>query len=324
MASEKQGALDLLKQTFQEWSQDDCSRLAAALAYYTIFAVPSILTLVILIAGSIIDEQAITGQIEAEIAEYVGTGVAQNIETMIQSAGEQLAGGSLFATLLSLGGLIVGATGAFFQLQRALNNIWSVEPDPEGSAVMSFLWKRFLSFLMILAIGFLAIVFVVISPVIAGLGEELAGVLPGGLSHVFLWVVDVTLSLTVFTVLFAATFKILPDAEIGWRQVWVGSFVTAVLFVLGKWAMAIYLGTSSPGDVFGAAGWLAIMLLYVFIATNLFFLGAEFTQVWARRQGHPIVPEEGAVRVVEVQKKVLEARDGSVPSTRREPTKTSS
>ncbi len=288
----------MLKKTIAEFAQDDCLQMAAALAYYTVFSLPPLLVLVIMIAGVQFGEDAVQGRVQEEVTRLVGPQAAEQVQTMISNASESLAGGGNFwATLLGVAALVFGATGAFAQLQKALNRAWNVQPDPERSGVKNFLLKRALSFGMILGTGFLLLVSLTLSALLTAIGTGLQEWLPGlpiNLSRAL----DFALSFAVITVLFAAIFRILPDARISWRDVWIGAATTAVLFVVGKMAIGFYLGQSDPGSVFGAAGSLALVLLWIYFSALLLLLGAEFTQVWARRHGEAIVPSRGAVRVV--------------------------
>lgn len=288
----------LLKKTIAEFLQDDCLQMAAALAYYTIFSLPPLLVIVITIAGVQLGEEAVQGRIEQEISEVVGPEAAEQVQTMITNATQSVsAGRSLWTSLLGAAALLFGATGAFAQLQKALNRAWSVQPDPERSGISNFLFKRAISFGMILGTGFLLLVSLMLSTLLTAIGSELQEwipVLPLNLTKLL----DIALSLTVITALFSAIFRILPDARIAWRDVITGAIATAVLFVAGKTLIGLYLGRSDPGSVFGAAGSLALVLLWIYFSAVLILLGAEFTQVWARRHGKAIRPSAGAVSVV--------------------------
>lgn len=288
----------LLKTTINEFQQDDCMHMAAALAYYTVFSLPPLLVLVITIASIQFGEEMVQGRITQEMSQVVGEQGAEQVQTMISNASRSLAErGSTLPTLLGAAALIFGATGAFAQLQKALNQAWGVRPDPDRSGIITFLLKRALSFGMIVGTGFLLLVSLTLSTVITAIGSELQEWLPGmplNLSRML----DFAMSLAVITVLFAAIFRILPDARIFWREVWTGAMATAGLFVAGKMLIGLYLGQSDPGSVFGAAGSLALVMLWIYLSAVILLLGAEFTQVWARRYGKAILPSKGAVRVV--------------------------
>lgn len=284
---------EIIRQTFQEYSEDNVARLAAALSYYTIFSIAPLLVIVIFIAGLWFSQQSAQEQIIAQIEALTGSqAAAQAITEMI--AGAQVSSTGIVATVIGIATLLFGATGVFVQLEDALNTIWEVKEAP-GRGFMTVIKDRFLSFTMILGIGFLLLVSLVISAALSMLGEALSGALPGG---GFLWqIANQAISFGVITLLFAMIFKILPDVKIAWRDVWLGAAVTALLFTIGKWAIGLYLGTSGVSNAYGAAGSLIVILLWVYYSAQILLIGAEFTQVYARRFGKEIVPERGAVRL---------------------------
>jgi membrane protein len=284
----------MLKETISEFLEDDCMRLAAALSYYTVFALPPLLILILLLVGALVDPAAIQGRIEGQFRELLGAGGAEQVRTMIEQAQRPDFRRPLTA-ILGLGLLLFGATGAFVQLQQALNKAWGVRPDPERGGLRTFLLKRALSAGMILAVAFILLVSLVVSAVIAGFGDVIADLLPDAIGQAVLWAVQIGLSLAIFTLLFAAIYKVLPDADVPWRVVWFGAFVTAVLFEAGKFGLGFWLGRSDPGEAYGAAGSLALILVWVYYSAMIVLLGAEFTQVWARRRGAAIRPSAGAI-----------------------------
>jgi membrane protein len=290
--------LELIKATFSDFMDDDAPRLAAALSYYTIFSLPPMLILLVMIAGVFLDPQDIQGRLAQEIGGAMGPEAADQIRAMLEHADRPGSGGP-FVTILSIAALIFGATGAFGQLQAALNKAWEVQKDPDRSGWMAVVTKRLLSFGMILVIAFLLLISLALSAVLGVAGEQLASWVPGGLGQPALWAINLGLSLGVITVLFMAMYKLLPDAEIAWRDVWRGALVTAALFVVGKFLLSFYISQSDPGSAYGAAGSLAIILVWVYYSAMIFFLGAEFTQAYAERRGSGIRPDDGAVRVVE-------------------------
>ena len=286
--------LDMLKATFRDFKDDDAPRLAAALSYYTVFSLPPLLILITLIAGIIWDPQEIQSRLVGEVGGAIGPEGAAQIRSMIANADRPGSGG-LLMTLLSIGALLFGATGAFGQLQAALNTAWEVEPDPEAGGILAMATKRLLSFGMILVIVFLLLVSLVLSAILSAAGSQVAGALPGGIGAGALWFINLALSLLVITLLFMAMYKILPDAVVAWSDVWKGALATAALFVLGKFLLGFYIARSDPGSAFGAAGSLAIILVWIYYSAMIFFLGAEFTQVYAQRKGSGIVPDDDAV-----------------------------
>ncbi|MEH2310804.1 MAG: YihY/virulence factor BrkB family protein [Nostoc sp.] len=280
----------LLQETFKEWSDDKASRLAAALAYYTIFSIAPLLIIVIAIAGVVFGEEAARGQIVAQIQGLVGKDGAQFIQTAIQNANKPQTGA--IASIISVVVLLVGATGLFTELQDSLNTIWEVKPKP-GRGVNNMIRLRFLSFAMVIGIGFLLLVSLVISTGLAAAVAYFGNILPG---VDFLWrIVNFVLSFSITTALFGLIFKVLPDVKITWNDVFIGSVITSFLFSIGRFLLGQYLGNGSFGSTYGAAGSLVVLLAWVNYAAQILFFGAEFTQVYARRYGSGIVPTKDAV-----------------------------
>lgn len=287
----KTGTVGLLKRTFKEFSEDGCPQMAAALSYYTIFALPPLLILILTVVGMVFDPAQVQEALRTQVGGVVGADGAQQIGTIVEQA-DQPEGRGVRA-LVGIVALVLGATGAFMQLQAALNRAWGVEPDPSSGGLKNFILKRFLSLGMILGLAFLLLVSLALSALISMAGDMVGRILPGT-SEPLLHALNFVLSLGVITVLFAALFKVLPDARIAWKDVWVGGIVTALLFVIGKFALGFYLGRSNPGEAYGAAGSLALLLVWIYYASMIVLLGAEFTQVWAEDRGEGIEPEEGA------------------------------
>lgn len=306
MATRKRGVIQLLKQTFKGFSEDDCPTMAAALSYYTVFSLPPLLVLLLMLLGAVLDPQDIQGTIETQMREAMGPGGADQVRTILANADRPGAGG-LVPTILSIVALLLGATGVFGQLQAALNKAWNVAPDPQKGGIKNMLAKRAFGIGMVLGLAFILLVSLVVSAMLTAFGEELGRYLPSGLSAPVLEAINFVASLAVISLLFGAIFKVLPDAEIGWRDVAVGAVVTGLLFVAGKFALGLYLGRSNPGEAFGAAGALALMLVWIYYSSMIVLLGAEFTQAWAERRGSGIVPEKGAVRVVRETRRLAES-----------------
>lgn len=287
--------LSLFKRALKDFVDDDCPSLAAGLAYYTVFALPAVLFLLLTVIGVIFDPRTVQEQLVEQFGGMLGSKAGAQIETMVQSASTRTEGGGL-RVMASVAMLIFGASGAFMQLQKALNRTWEVKPDPRQGGVKNFIVKRILSFGLLLTVAFLMIVSLAVSALLTAFGDYLGNML-GGLSDVVLQVMQLVLSFLVLAVLFAIIFKFLPDAEVTWRDTRLGALVTAALFTLGKFAIGFYLGRSDPGSAFGAAGALAIILIWVYYTSMIVLLGAEFTQVWAMSRGESIRPEKGAVRL---------------------------
>jgi membrane protein len=280
----------LVKQTFSDWREDKAARLAAALAYYTVFSIAPLFVIAIGIAGIVFGQEAAQGRIYHQLASLLGDDASKAIQEMIANSRKQDSG--ILATFLGLGALLFGASGAFIELQDSMNTIWEVKPKP-GTGLMGFIRDRLLSFAMVLGIGFLLLVSLILSAGIAAMGGVIEGLLPS--MEVLAQAVNFALALAVMTLLFAMMFKFLPDAKIAWRDVWIGAAATALLFAVGKLLIGLYLGKSAVSSTYGAFGALVILLIWVYYSAQILFLGAEFTQVYATRFGSRIVPTENAV-----------------------------
>jgi membrane protein len=290
-------SLGLIKQTVRDFTNDDCPTMAAALSYYTVFSLPPLLVLILFLVGAVLDPQDVQGSIETQIGNLMGPAGGAQVRSILEAADRPGTGG-LLQTVLSLVALLLGATGAFGQLQAALNRSWQVAPDPRQGGIKSLLLKRVFSFGMILALAFLLLVSLVLSAALSAFGDALGSMLPGGLSEPVLQGINLGISFGIIALLFAVMFKVLPDARIAWRDVWVGAIATAFLFSVGKFLIGFYLGRSNPGEAFGAAGSLALMLVWIYYSSMILLFGAEFTQTWAESRGSGIEPERGAVRAV--------------------------
>jgi len=271
----------LLKKTIANFGEDDCMSLAGALAFYTALSLAPLLILLLRIASLLGEEKQ--AALISKIQEMVGPQAAEAVSMVIDSAGEQPGWGTI-AGIVSLLILLFSATGVFAQLQASLNRIWDVEPR-KSEGIKGFIRKRLLSAGMILAIAFLLLVSLVASSII-GI------IIPQG-AIIWQWV-DLGVSLCVFILLFGLMYKYLPDVKIAWRDVWLGATVTAVLFAIGKFGVVLYLAHSSTASSYGAAGSLLVLLLWVYYSSLLVFLGAEFTQAYARQRGRAIEPDEHA------------------------------
>jgi membrane protein len=290
--------LSLIKDTLKEWGEDQGSRLAAALAYYTTFSIAPLLVIVIAFAGLLGGREAAHGLVMAQVEDLTGTQGREFIQSMIETAAEPSTGA--MASIIGAGILIVGALGVFNEMQNALNTIWDVEPKPIknwGPRVRRFLSKRLLSFSLLIGIGFLLLVSLVVSAGLSALSEYLRGF--PALSEIMIQVLNIIISLGLITVLFALIFKFVPDVEVTWSNVWLGSAITAILFTIGKTLIGLYLGRSNIGDTFGAAGSLVLIMIWVYYSSQILFLGAEFTQVYSKKTSPKPPPNEHAKTVPE-------------------------
>ncbi|HYE31036.1 MAG TPA: YihY/virulence factor BrkB family protein [Methylomirabilota bacterium] len=279
----------IIKEAGTDFMADNAPRLGAALSYYTIFSLSPLLLLVIGIASLWFDandtRQAIFGQMEG----LMGKEGAEAMQEMMVNSGEEKKG--LISTIIAGVTLVIGATGAFAQLQAALNQIWEVKQKP-GLGVKGFIKTRIMSFTMILVIGFLLLVSLVLSAAVTAMSTYMGHYLPG--MDAIWHIVTLAVSFGVVTVLFAMMFKLLPDVKIPWKEVWFGAAVTALLFTVGKFGLGLYLGKSSATSSFGMAGSLVLVLLWVYYSSQILFFGAEITQVHAARRGAHIVPKPHA------------------------------
>lgn len=287
--------LALLAETYREWKDDHALQWGAALAYYSIFSIAPLLLVVVSVAGLVFGREAVEGRLVAEIAGVVGPQAAAAIEAMVANAARS--GSGVWGTIVGVGLMLLGASGAFAHLQKSLNHLWNVEPKPDAGWRL-MVRQRLAALGMVLVVALLLLFALVLSAAIGAAGGWAEERLP--MPGWALGLLDLVVSLAVVTLLFAAIFKVLPDVEIEWRDVWVGAAATAFLFALGKVAIGLYLGRSGVASSYGAAGSLVVLLVWLFYSSQLVFFGAELTQVWARRHGARIRPSAWAVRVEEV------------------------
>jgi membrane protein len=300
----------IVRETVNDWLADNATRLSAALAFYTILSVAPLLVIVIAIAGWVFGTEAATRHLEEQARGFIGSAGADVLKTTVEHAKRPSEG--IIATVIGVATLLFGASGVFGELQGAMNTVWNVKPKP-GRGIWSKLRDRFVSFGMVLAVGFLLLVSLVVTSILTAIGGYLSGLVPG--LPVLMHVANFLLSIAVVTVLFALIFKFLPDAEISWRDVWFGALVTAGLFTLGKYLIGLYLGHAGVATPFGAAGSLVAFVVWVYYSGLIVFFGAELTKVTARHFGRQIKPTENAMpaKEAEEQKSEPEQRRRSVP-----------
>lgn len=289
---------DLIKQTIKEWSEDKASRLAAGLAYYTVFSIPPLLVVAIGIASLFTERQAVEQQLTSQAGALMGARGKEAIETILQSA-EEPGQGELLPTLLGIGLLIFGASGAFTALQDSLNTVWDVQADPKRGLLVA-IRERFFSFTMVLVVGFVLLVSLMLSTLLTSFSSFVGGLVAE--AEIILWLINFLISFVVIMGLFVLIFKIVPDVQIAWRDVLIGAALTTVLFKIGEYALSVYFERSDPTSAFGAAGSVILLLLWVYYSAQILFLGAEFTQVYTREYGAGLKPERGAVLLTEAAK----------------------
>jgi len=286
--------VNLFKQTVQEWLDDDAPQLGAALAYYSVFSLAPMVLLLIAVIGILFRNDPVGAW--SRITEQMSYFLDKSAIEMVQQIARQVA----TPTKSALGGTIgfalalFGASGVFGQLQAALNTIWGVKAKP-GRSIWRFVRSRFLSFALIAGIGFLLLVSLVIETGIKALSHYLQSVLPGALTVIV--PVYLTFDLVIVTAVFTMIFKILPNATTRWRDVWIGAVLTAILFLIGKWALGIYLGSGTAASAYGAASSLITLLLWIYYSSQILLFGAEFTQVYARTCRANIKPDKYAVAI---------------------------
>lgn len=281
--------MNILVRTFKEFMEDKAMRLSAALAYYSAFSLAPLLLIAIAVAGMFLGEEAVRGQLDNQLRSSLGPSGAFAVQEMVADARKPEA--SLLVSLAGVLMLLVGAGGLFGQLQDALNTVWGVEAKP-GLGWKQMLKNRFLSFTMVLGTGFLLLTSMLFTTALQAFSRygEGAFQLPPAL-----WVaVSGAVSFALITLLFAAIFKVLPDARVQWRHVWVGAIFTAALFVLGKFVMGWYLGREATASSYGTARSLSLVLLWVYYSSLILLFGAEFTQIWANSRGSEIAPTANA------------------------------
>jgi membrane protein len=288
-SARRRGIKALVVAAFTDWQKDKAARLAAALAFYTALSIAPLLVIIIAIAGLVLGQDEAKGEILRELSATIGGDTAHTVDSMIEGANKPRSG--IVATLAGVVVLLFGASGVFAELQSALNSIWNVEPKPR-SGFWGLIRERFLSFAMVIVLAFLLLVALILNSALSIVGNWMQTNLPGGTA---LWqMVTLVVSFGVATVTFVLIFKFLPDARIAWRDVWIGSLVTAALFTLGKFLLGVYIGRAGVASTYGAAGSVMVLLIWVYYSSQIVFLGAELTQVYARMYGSRIVASDDA------------------------------
>lgn len=267
----------LLLKTYHAWMEKEPFQISAIIAYYAILSLPGLLILILELVGGIWGKEIVQGELFAEISSAMGPETAQSIQEMIKDQGSEQT--SLIATLLGIGVLIYGATGVFYQLQNALNEIWEAKPKYTNEFI-STLFMRLKGFGFIIIIGFLLLVSFVLTSLLSAFSTQLSRLLPDGMLELG-FVLDLILSLGFIYLLFGAMFKYLPSTHVRWKAVKVGAALTAVLFLLGKYALAFYFGKAEPGSTYGAAGSIILVMLWVSYSSLIVTFGAQFTKIYS-------------------------------------------
>ena len=280
-----------LKESFSGFSDNKVTKLSASLAYYTTFSLGPLLIVLIFIAGKFFGEEAVQGGIYTQMKSFIGPNAAGQIQTIIKNAA--ISGKSGIAAVIGVVTLLIGATTVFGEIQDSINSIWGVKAKPKAG-IMKLVMTRLLSFGMIASLGFLLLVSLAVTAVVEVIGNRLKEVFPD-IAVVVLYIVNLVITLGITTILFAFIFKVLPDIRIKWKDIWPGAIATAILFMIGKFLISIYISKSNIGNTYGAAGSLVILIVWIYYSSIILYFGAEFTKAYALQKGVHIVPTEYAV-----------------------------
>lgn len=279
------------------FSDDNGLKLSASLAYYTVFSLAPLLILVISLAGLFLGHDAITNSLYPQIKGYVGADAALQIQEMLKKL--ELSGKTGIAVVIGIFTLMLGASSIFIEIQDSLNTIWRVKAKPKKGWV-KMLQNRFISFSLIVSLGFLLLVSLILNLLILAVSNKLQHFLPG----ITIWVIDgvnIAISFFVISLLFGIIFKVLPDVKIRWRDVRSGAFFTAVLFMIGRYVIGLYIEYSAKTSTYGAAGSIIVILLWIYYTAAILYIGAEFTQVYAEANGSHIEPADYAVHIKQTE-----------------------
>ena len=288
------------KQVFKEFSADNIVKYSAALAYYTVFSIAPLLVVITTLFGFFFGREAMQGQIYQQLNSLVGSRAAIQIQEMIKNV--HLSGDNFFATAISIVILLVGATSIFGEIQDSINKIWGLRIKPKR-AWWKLILTRLLSFSLILSIGFIMMVSLILNALVAAFGKFIGKYIEN-YSVYFIQITEALLSFVVATFLFSLIFKILPDAKVKWKVVLFGGFITAIFFTIGKLGIGLYLGQSNLTSLYGAAGSIIILMVWVYYSSIILYLGAEFTKVYAKLYGGKILPKEYAEWIITEEKPV--------------------
>ncbi|MFN8670784.1 MAG: YihY/virulence factor BrkB family protein [Candidatus Sericytochromatia bacterium] len=282
---------NFLFEIYAQWQKDKAMEMGAAIAYYTIFSLPPLLIILITLTGIFFGEYAIQGKIVAQIQGLVGKDVAITIESIIKNTHRPDI--SSYSAIIGIVALLLGATGVFSQVKQSLNKIWGVEPKYQ-SGILAFIKDKIIPFFMVLLIGFLVVLSVIVETIVSNFNEFIGIYLVGELYVFLLKISNFNISFGILTIMFALIYKVLPDVDISFRDVSLGAFVTAILFMIGKYVISLYIINTNIGLSYGTAGSMIILLVWIFYASLIFLFGAEFTQIYTKKYGKRIIPINGA------------------------------
>lgn len=278
------------KDAFSGFGDDKVTKLSASLAYYTGFSLAPLLVVIISICGFFFGQDAVQGSIQTQMQSFIGADAAKQIQDMIKNAA--ISGKGTLATVIGAVTLLIGASSIFAEIQDSINSIWGLKAKPK-TGMAKFIQTRLLSFGLIASLGFLLLVSLAATAVVEGLGKRLEAAFPD-VTVVLFYVVNLLLTLGVTTVLFAVIFKVLPDAKIGWGDIWPGAIATSLLFLIGKFGISLYVSKTDVGSTYGAAGSLAVIFVWIYYSAIILYFGAEFTKAYALNKGARIEPTQYA------------------------------
>ncbi|WP_344828070.1 YihY/virulence factor BrkB family protein [Rurimicrobium arvi] len=301
----------MIADTFRLYSDGHISKLSGSLAYFTVFSMGPLLVVIISLCGIFLSREAIEGQVYQVLVNFVGSDTANQLQEIIRNASVQ--GKSKLAALIGIITLLVGATTVFAEIQDSINQIWGLKPKP-SQGWLQYLKNRVLSFSVIISLGFLLLVSLALSAVIEMINSRLQRMIPGATVAVF-YIINLILTIGISTLIFATIFRVLPDARIRWRDVMAGAITTAILFLIGKFAISVYISQAKIGSTFGAAGSLVVLLVWVYYSSVILYLGAAFTKVYAVRYGKAIEPNKYATTIQKVE---LETDHASIQANERD------
>lgn len=293
------GLFNVLKESFSKFGDDKITKLSGSLAYSTVFSMGPLIIVIISLCSIFLGKEAIEGKIYEQLKGFLGSDSAKQLQAIIKNAA--ISGNSKIAAIIGGITLLIGATAIFSEIQDSINGIWGIKPKPKKGWI-KFLQNRFLSFSLIVGLGFLLLVSLSVNTLIDGFNAKLQVWFPD-VSVVLFYIINILLTAAIVTLIFAVIFKVLPDADIMWKDVTAGAFTTALLFMIGKLGISFYISKSNVGSTFGTAGSLVILLVWVYYSSIILYFGAEFTKAWSVNYGLPIKPNHYAVttKLVEVQ-----------------------
>ena len=291
------GIIEIFKNTFTGFSNDNVTKLSGSLAYYTVFSMGPLLVVIISLCGLFLDREIAEGKIYTVLQDFVGKDTAASLQEIIKNAA--IGDKGIVAIIVGGATLLIGATTVFAEIQDSINRIWGLKPKPKRGW-LKFIQNRFLSFSVIISLGFLLLVSLAITGIIEGFSNRLQARFPD-ITVVVFYIINLLLTISISMLIFAVIFKVLPDAKIKWRDVMSGAFVTALLFLLGKFGISLYISKTQVGSTYGAAGSLVVLLVWVYYSSIILYIGAEFTKAYAIKYGSEIHPNDYAVTIKEVE-----------------------